>query len=53
MKRNIKIINLDPAAENFFYRCDIDIKELITVDKVMKQYKLGPNGALIFCMEYK
>lgn len=29
-----------------------DIKELITLDDVMEELKLGPNGALIYCMEY-
>ena len=46
------MINLDPAAESFKYKCDIDIRELITVVDVMLKQKLGPNGALIFCMEY-
>ena len=30
-KRNILLVNLDPAAENYKYTCDIDIKDLITV----------------------
>lgn len=51
-KRTIRVINLDPAAENFEYECDIDIRELISVDDVMSKKKLGPNGALVFCMEY-
>jgi hypothetical protein len=50
-KRNIKVINLDPAAEKFEYTCDVDIRELITVRDVMEKHKLGPNGALIYCME--
>jgi hypothetical protein len=32
-----------------------DIRELISVDDVMEEKELGPlgpNGALIFCMEY-
>jgi GTPase SAR1 family protein len=52
MKRNIKVINLDPAAEKFFYTCDLDIRELITVEDVMNKLKRGPNGALVYCMEY-
>ena len=52
IKRTIKIINLDPAAEKFKYKCDLDIRELINIDEVMKKKKLGPNGALIYCMEY-
>lgn len=51
-KRSIKIINLDPAAENIEYNCDINIKDLITVADVMEKKKLGPNGALVYCMDY-
>jgi hypothetical protein len=42
---------LDPAAENFGYKCDIDVRELISVPDVMKKLKYGPNGALVYCME--
>lgn len=52
MKRNIWVINLDPAAEIFTYKCDFDIRELISVDDVCEELKLGPNGALVFCIEY-
>ena len=52
LKREIVVINLDPAAESFKYNCDIDIRELITVIDVMLKKKLGPNGALVYCMEY-
>jgi hypothetical protein len=52
LKRTIKVINLDPAAEKFEYNCDIDIRELITASDVMEKLKFGPNGALIYCMEY-
>lgn len=52
MKRNVRVINLDPAAEKFNYKCDLDISSLITVSDVMEKLKFGPNGALIYCMEY-
>ena len=52
LKRIIKVINLDPAAEKFNYKCDLDIRELINVNDIMKKYKLGPNGSLLYCMEY-
>ncbi|XP_031399549.1 GPN-loop GTPase 3-like [Punica granatum] len=50
--RNIHIINLDPAAENFDYPVATDIRELISLDDVMEELGLGPNGGLIYCMEY-
>lgn len=51
-KRNVHVGNLDPAAENFSYDVAFDIRDLITVEDVMEEMGLGPNGALIFCMEY-
>eukprot|EP01138_Halocafeteria_seosinensis_P010456 gb/GECG01010676.1/.p1 GENE.gb/GECG01010676.1/~~gb/GECG01010676.1/.p1 ORF type:complete len:273 (+),score=37.32 gb/GECG01010676.1/:1-819(+) len=50
--RSIRVINLDPAAEEFHYQVSADIRNLITVDDVMEELGYGPNGALIFCMEY-
>ena len=50
-KKEIKIINLDPSIENLEYPDSIDIRDLIRVDDVMEEFFLGPNGALIFCME--
>lgn len=29
----------------------IDIKELVTVDEVMEEFGLGPNGGLVYCLE--
>uniref|UniRef100_A0A0N5CBU7 GPN-loop GTPase 2 n=1 Tax=Strongyloides papillosus TaxID=174720 RepID=A0A0N5CBU7_STREA len=52
LKRPCKIINLDPANEFLPFKADIDINELITVEEVMKEKNLGPNGALIYCMKY-
>ena len=52
LQRNIIIFNLDPAAEYSSYRCDVDIKELITLEEVMEEMELGPNGGLLYCMEY-
>lgn len=50
--RKIHIANLDPAAENFDYELSFDIRDLITVDDVMDELGLGPNGALMYSMEY-
>lgn len=51
-RRNVHVANLDPAAENFGYDLTFDIRDLITVEDVMEELGLGPNGALIYCMEY-
>jgi len=29
-----------------------DIRDIITVDDVMEELGFGPNGALVYCMEY-
>jgi GTPase SAR1 family protein len=51
-RRTVHVANLDPAAENFAYDLSFDIRDLITVEDVMEELGLGPNGALIYCMEY-
>lgn len=50
--RKVAVINLDPANDVLPYKCEVDISDLITVDDVMKHLKLGPNGGLMYCMEY-
>ena len=54
MKRVVNVINIDPAAEEFSYPVLADVRELIGIDDVMEadDLKLGPNGGLVFCMEY-
>jgi GPN-loop GTPase len=46
------LINLDPAAENLPYTPHIDIRTLITLDDACDAHNLGPNGALVYCIEY-
>lgn len=51
--RPIDIVNLDPAnGRTLPYPCAINISDLISVKDVMKELGLGPNGAMIYCMEY-
>ncbi|XP_034458139.1 GPN-loop GTPase 3 isoform X2 [Hippoglossus hippoglossus] len=54
INRSVQVVNLDPAAEHFDYPVMADIRELIMVDDVMEDDSLrfGPNGGLVFCMEY-
>ncbi len=35
LKREVFIVNLDPAVEDFKYDCAIDIRDLVTVVDVM------------------
>ncbi|XP_010440620.1 PREDICTED: GPN-loop GTPase 3 [Camelina sativa] len=50
--RTMNVVNLDPAAEIFNYPVAMDIRELVSLEDVMEELKLGPNGALMYCMEY-
>ena len=50
--RPISIVNLDPANDSLPYPCAIDISSLITIRDVVNEHHLGPNGALLYCMEY-
>ncbi|PNY01004.1 GPN-loop GTPase [Trifolium pratense] len=52
VRRAIHIVNLDPAAENFDYPVAMDVRELISLDDVMEELGLGPNGGLVYCMEH-
>ncbi|KAI9444018.1 hypothetical protein H4582DRAFT_2071619 [Lactarius indigo] len=52
LNRPISIVNLDPANDNIPYPCAIDIASLITLQDVMSEHGLGPNGGMLFCMEY-
>lgn len=50
--RKCCIINLDPANEFQPYdECALDIRDFIKLENVMKDYGLGPNGALMFSLE--
>ncbi|RXK36719.1 cytoplasmic protein [Tremella mesenterica] len=50
--RPVHIINLDPAVPNPPYPCKLNISELITLDQAMDEHGLGPNGAMLYCIEY-
>lgn len=52
LERNAAIVNLDPANEQMEYTAAVDIMQLITVADVMEAHRLGPNGALMYCMEF-
>jgi GTPase SAR1 family protein len=41
------VINLDPACHEVPYPCNIDIRDTVNYKEVMKQYSLGPNGAIM------
>jgi len=50
--RKVAIVNLDPGNENMSYTADIEVGELVRVEEVMDRLGLGPNGALVYCMQF-
>jgi GTPase SAR1 family protein len=51
-KRTVHVGNLDPACDTFSYTATFDVQELISVEDVMSELGLGPNGGLMYAMEY-
>lgn len=51
-KRTMQVANLDPAAEHFTYDAAFDVRDLVNLDQVMEEFGYGPNGGLVYCMEY-
>lgn len=49
MDRDVDVltVNLDPGADKLPYEPAVDIREHITIQEVMAEYGLGPNGAQI------
>jgi len=52
--RDIRVVNLDPAATRVPYPLHKDVRDLTTVDLAMgdQTTDFGPNGALVFCMRH-
>lgn len=50
-EQDVATLNLDPGVIKLPYTPDIDIREHITVDEIMDEYGLGPNGALIMAAD--
>jgi GTPase SAR1 family protein len=50
-KQNVATVNLDPGALTLPYAPDIDIRDYISVDQLMEEYGLGPNGALVMAAD--
>ncbi|RLI01299.1 GTPase [Candidatus Bathyarchaeota archaeon] len=50
-KQKVATLNLDPGVINLPYSPDIDVRDYVTVDAIMEEYGLGPNGALIMATD--
>ena len=49
--RKCSVVNLDPANERTMYPCAINIRSIVTVDDIMDEEDLGPNGAMLYALE--
>eukprot|EP01036_Dinobryon_divergens_P027988 gene27988-36860_t len=51
-----KLVELNSTEEDgngvSTYSPDIDVRDLITIESAMESMNLGPNGGLVYCMEY-
>lgn len=50
--RKVAVVNIDPANDDLCYKAAVDVSELITVEDTMLHMHLGPNGGLVYAMEY-
>ncbi|MEM2142163.1 MAG: ATP/GTP-binding protein [Candidatus Thorarchaeota archaeon] len=48
---NIATVNLDPGIERAPYLIDVDVRSYVSYPRVMEQFGLGPNGALVACLD--
>ena len=49
--RKCSIVNLDPANDRTSYECALDIRDLVTLEEIMEEDNLGPNGAILYALE--
>ena len=49
--RKCSIVNLDPANDKTSYPCALDVRDLVTLEEIMEEDKLGPNGATLYALE--
>ncbi|KAL4448240.1 hypothetical protein ABPG75_005459 [Micractinium tetrahymenae] len=50
--RRCAVVNLDPANDPSGYTPAVDISELVSLEAVQEELGLGPNGGLVYCMDY-
>jgi hypothetical protein len=49
--RKCSVVNLDPANDRTSYPCALDVRDLVTLDEVMAEEELGPNGGTLWAIE--
>lgn len=51
IERKCSVVNLDPANDHTSYQPALDVRDLVTIDEIMEQESLGPNGGVLFALE--
>ncbi|RDA95195.1 hypothetical protein CP533_1879 [Ophiocordyceps camponoti-saundersi (nom. inval.)] len=49
--RASSVVNLDPANLQTNYPCALDIRDLVKLETVMREDRLGPNGGILYALE--
>lgn len=49
--RKCSVVNLDPANDRTNYPCALDIRSLVTLEEIMADEELGPNGGVLYALE--
>ncbi|KAI0970510.1 hypothetical protein F4678DRAFT_435504 [Xylaria arbuscula] len=49
--RECSVVNLDPANDKTNYPCALDIRKLVTLEEIMADDQLGPNGGVLYAFE--
>jgi GTPase SAR1 family protein len=49
--RKCSVVNLDPANDATSYTPAVDVRELVTLEEIMAEDALGPNGAVLYALE--
>ncbi|EAS28481.3 ATP binding protein [Coccidioides immitis RS] len=49
--RKCSVVNLDPANDHTSYTPALDVRDLVTLEEIMAEDTLGPNGGILYAME--
>ena len=49
--QDVIVANLDPGVISLPYNPDIDARQYVDIEKLMLDYQLGPNGALLMASD--
>ncbi|KAH9891478.1 hypothetical protein F4778DRAFT_772975 [Xylariomycetidae sp. FL2044] len=49
--RECSVVNLDPANDQTNYPCALDIRNFISLEEIMSDDHLGPNGGVLYAFE--